>query len=281
MSPIPALQLGRGDSTKMRATVTVPQGIIIGILASHKQPEPRELVNSLRSVEIKHTRLTETEYYELAQCMIEKGFSRDAEKFILELQASLAAYPPGNSETRSTIEQYLQAAIALIRESLKRKCHHGFNTLEAIIAARSLISGMDGTTNQALRESVGVMDVGLVNAYAVQMPEIRIRALNAIAEGIITKLGAWMIWKMVRKYFLGKEPEEVEAEVERQNRIGIIQAQLEIIDMIPPALFTAAGDHLVSEARKLVKELRKLDPDNAASWLKSHIESPCWRGSTT
>lgn len=90
-----------------------------------------------------------------------------------------------------------------------------------------------------------------------RLKEIR----DTIAGAIFDIIGPWRIWCLVRKFFLGREPEHVEDEIERQQRIAVLRAKLEGAWIHPIDLNDPSIEKIIHEEKAIYVELMEIDPD--------------------
>ncbi len=258
----------------MTREITAAEGIVEGMLAAlgHK-PTEADLIDCLRSERVQKMELPESTCDDLVKAMIAKGFGGCAESFILALSEHLRIHPPVNENRVISIQAILTAANAIHDDLFQRNSLRGEHTLKALMTARSMFTANRGRISHILRACAKALDIERVDKYAESLPEYEKEVRDILAGGILERLGFWKIWCLVRRLFIGKNPETAGAEMEREKEIAIVHAQLEELWRYPINLDDPNLEERMTREAELIARLGEIDPDNSTSWFEGNAPS--------
>lgn len=264
------------------------RAIVAGILSSVKEGEEDrnvDLAAALLSEQIEEIELSSSGTKELARLMIKKGFGNDPREFVFafgryyeKLRYDQESF---SNKQQETVDQLMLASVAAISYNLISGIRQDTTTIEATVNIRLLISDSNyGPANQLIRLCGKMIDASIVDQYCEGHPYgynqwdyLSNDVKEWLVEGMFRKLGFWRIWCMVRRFFLGKKPEIAEAEMEKQQRIELLQAKLEESWRYPVILNDPYLEDRRTRETECFGDLKKLDPDNAVSWFEKNAPS--------
>lgn len=217
----------------------------------------------------------------VAREMIARGFNFDPREFVL----AFARYQDSLREDQDylctyqqeMLDQYMPEAINEITCDLNGdEVRPTVDEIESAVAALMLVSDSNqGLANQLIRLCGQRIDLEIVDQYCEDHPYAdspdsccadRVREL--LLQGMFNNLGFWRIWCMIRRFFLGKNPDGAEAEMEKEKEIGHLRGLLEGSWKHYLPVKSLDSENIIRDECAFLQRLLEIDPDYYP-WLKS------------
>jgi len=178
------------------------------------------------------------------------------------------------NEERTILVQSVLAAVNTFPKYLAmRSCSGDGTTLKALVVAWNMFNDSRGKASYTMRAVAKGMDASDVDRFAESLPEYEKQVRDILAGGILEKLGTWRVWCWIRKFSIGKKPEEAEAEMEREHEIEIIKVKLVWSWNLRIGLNTGV-QRIIDKENELMDQLHQID-ETADQWIKENM--PDWR----
>lgn len=235
--------------------------LVTGILAGlGRDPSHNDLIERMRSQKVTDMKFTDEDSREFSREMITEGFGGNAEDFILAIQANLRSNPVG--APHMMFIQSVRVATDMIHDSLvNNKKHHGSLSLKSLAAGWNMITECRGKCSFVMRAIAREMRAEDVDRFAESLPDYEKQLRDILAGGILEKIGLWRVWCWFKKHILGKDPDQAEAEMERERKIAVLRAKLEGAWIHPVNMNDPAIEKIIREEKAIYVEVMELDPD--------------------
>lgn len=263
------------------------QGIVIGILSCSEamkkdEDEYVDLAEVLLSTCVANTSLSDMGIRQLAKFMIEMGFDNNVQGFILEFrdyQEELHNTGDAfNTRQQAVLDQFMLESMSIIASGLNDGTHCGYGTIEEAVTISTLISDSNNSAiNHLIRLCGKAINAEIIDQYCKDHPygynpgqcfanDVREKLL----EGLFKRLGFWKIWLLVRRFFIGKNPEKAIAEMEKEQEIAIVHAQILELWRYPVNLDDPNLEKRMAREAELFARLGEIDFDSSATWFEGN-----------
>jgi len=256
-------------------------GVLASIRLEDDEPNVRK-VTALLSIDLDRMQLSATELRHLAKEMIASGFDSDSREFVLAfLQYQDSLSEDGDclcAYRQELLDQYMLEAIAEITDNINRnEARPNRDGIELVVAALILVSDSNqGSVNQLIRLCGQKTDYNIVDQYCEDNPysfdpdgfradDVR----EILLQGMFKNISFWRIWCMIRRFFLGKNPEEAEAEMEKEKEIIRLRALLEGSWKHYLPVKSLDSENIIRDECAFLQRLIEIDPDYYL-WLRSN-----------